>query len=118
MLLGRIQEDEVTVDCVVMPRGVTFDDLLQQKLSSPPIDSRPAGIHGPAGMGAAYGFFFVEGSRRTGSLMSGSRAGVLAAAAAPPQDHQPASRIDAGRSVTARSAATLSASERRAFDQL
>jgi hypothetical protein len=51
-----------------MPRGVTFDELLQQKLSPPPIDSRPAGTHGPAGMGAAYGFFFVEGARSSGSL--------------------------------------------------
>jgi hypothetical protein len=38
-----------------MPRGVTFDELLQQKLSPPPIDSRPAGACGPAGVGAAYG---------------------------------------------------------------
>jgi hypothetical protein len=65
-----------------MPRGVTFDELLQQKLSPPPIDSRPAGTHGPAGMGAAYGFFFVEGSRSSGSLASASDVAMSAAAQA------------------------------------
>ena len=66
---------------------MTFDELLQQKLSPPPIDSRPAGTCAPAGMGAAYGFFFVEGSRSSGSLTWA--AGVAAshvAAAAPIRD--------------------------------
>jgi hypothetical protein len=77
-----------------MPRGVTFDELLQQQLSPAPIDSRPAGTHNPAGMGAAYGFFFVEGSCSSGSLpaagasLSGRPPRRFAPQAQPPVDER------------------------------
>ena len=123
-----------------MPRGVTFDELLQQKLSPPPIDSRPAGTYGPAGMGAAYGFFFVEGSRSSGSLASASDVAMSAAAEAAAgrsgQHPSPWSGPDRGRThvhtmagdrpheafgepgIGSRQVTTLSLREQQAFDTL
>ena len=46
-----------------MPRGVAFDELLDEKLATEPIDSKPAVTVGPAGMATAYGFFFVDAPR-------------------------------------------------------
>src|SRR5688572_33103926 len=56
----RIEPRGAGVDFPTMPRGVAFDDLLDEKLAAGPIDSRPAVTFGPAGMATAYGFFFVE----------------------------------------------------------
>jgi hypothetical protein len=46
-----------------MPRGVAFDDLLDEKLAADPMDARPTVTVGPGGMATAYGFFFVDAPR-------------------------------------------------------
>jgi len=46
-----------------MPRGVDFDDLLDEQLAAEPIDSKPTVTFGAAGMATAYGFFFVDAPR-------------------------------------------------------
>lgn len=46
-----------------MPRGVAFDDLLDEKLATGPIEAKPPVPFGPAGMATAYGFFFVDATR-------------------------------------------------------
>ena len=53
-----------------MPRGVSFDDLLDEKLAAGLIDSNPAVTVGPAGMATAYGFFFVDASRTAVASLS------------------------------------------------
>jgi hypothetical protein len=56
-----------------MPRGVAFDDLLDEKLAAQPSDSRPAATSGPAGMATAYGFFFVDAPRTAVASSPGTR---------------------------------------------
>jgi hypothetical protein len=53
-----------------MPRGVAFDELLDEKLAAEPIDSKPAVTVGPAGMATAYGFFFVDAPRTAAASSS------------------------------------------------
>jgi hypothetical protein len=121
-----------------MPRGVTFDELLQQQLLPPSIDSRPVGTHGPAGVGAAYGFFFVEGSRSSGSLAGAgiglSSAGTMSgrdernslSSSLPAQGRTYVHRPTSGRShqpleargMVPRPVLTLSPREQQAFDAL
>ena len=65
-----------------MPRGVAFDDLLDEKLAAEPIDSRPAVTLGPAGMATAYGFFFVEAPRTAVTSFPPSQVGWMGRRAA------------------------------------
>ena len=60
-----------------MPRGVAFDDLLDEKLAAEPIDPKPTVTFGPAGMATAYGFFFVETPRTAVASFPSPQAGWM-----------------------------------------
>jgi hypothetical protein len=65
-----------------MPRGVAFDDLLDEKLAGEPVDSKPTVTFGPAGMATAYGFFFVEAPRTAVASFPTSQPGLMGRRAA------------------------------------
>jgi len=82
-----------------MPRGVAFDDLLDEKLAAEPVDSRPAVTFGAAGMATAYGFFFVDAPRTAVASFPSSQAGWMGRRAADGivgLDQRFAGAVDAG----------------------
>ena len=123
-----------------MPRGVTFDQLLDEKLAAEPVDSAPTVTFGPAGMATAYGFFFVDASRTAVATSSAQNAllqarrssdvtasgptdrrfaGAVCTASARAHLHLASSTIAPQPSSTVRPVVRrLSTREQRAFDEL